>query len=780
MLNRYCVGCHSEALKTGGLVLEKVDLEHVGDRADLWEKVVRKLRSGSMPPAGVRRPDRATYHAVISQLETSLDEAAARKPNPGRPAVHRLNRAEYTNVIRDLLAIDIDGRALLPSDDSSYGFDNVADVLTLSPTLLDRYMSAARKISRLAVGDPAMRPFVETYALPRNLVQQVRVSDELPFRSRGGTVIRHHFPVDGQYTIKVSLQRTVNTPVIRGLANREQLDVRLDGARLKLFQVGGECVGSSEPRCIKPPGLVQASEYERTADANLIIRFPAKAGTRTVGISFVKRTAAAPEGPGPVRLPAGSSSDAFDQNAEMGVDSLQIEGPFDVTGAGDTPSRRAIFICQPARAQDEAPCAKQILSNLARRAYRRPVTDQDLQTLLKFYRLGSKRGFDAGIELALERLLVSPEFLMRVEQDPQGAPPDVPYRISDLELASRLSFFLWSSIPDDELLETAIQGRLRNPDVLEQQVRRMLRDGRSKALVTNFAGQWLYLRNLPVLAPDPELFPDFDRNLRDAFQRETELFLESQLREDRSVVELLSADYTFVNERLAKFYGIPNVYGTHFRRVTLPDDRRAGLLGQASILMVTSYSTRTSPVVRGKWLLENILGSPPPPPPPNVPPLKENGEGGEQPTSVRARLEEHRKNPVCASCHAPMDPLGFALENFDAIGRWRTTEANTPIDASGAFPDGAKFSGPAEFRKALLGHREEFVATLTEKLLTYALGRGVEYYDMPAIRKIMRDATVDDHRWSSIILGTVRSMPFQMRAPQARSADPVITSQQAR
>jgi hypothetical protein len=772
VLDRYCVTCHRESLRSGGLVLEKLDLERAGEQPDVWEKVIRKLQTGSMPPAGARRPDQATYHAVTTWLENTLDKAAAAHPTAGRPpAAHRLNRAEYTNAIRDLLALDIDGRALLPGDESSFGFDNIGDVLTLSPALLERYMSAARKISRLAIGNPAMRPMVSAYTLPRSLTQQERVSDELPFRSRGGTVIRHHFPVDGEYTIKIQLQRTVNTPVIRGLANHEQLDVRVDGARVKLFQVGGECLGSSEPRCVKPPGLVQASEYERTADAPLQVRFRAEAGTRAVGIAFVRRSAAAPEGPGPVRLPPGSSADAFDQNAEMGIEGFQIEGPFDASGAGDTPSRRQIFSCRAERPQDEEPCARKILSGLARRAYRRPVVDGDVRTLIGFYRTGrASRGFEGGIELALERLLISPEFLLRIEQDPDHATPGAPYRISQLELASRLSFFLWSSIPDDELLELAAQGRLSSPAVLEGQVRRMLSDPRARALVTNFAGQWLYLRNMASLSPDPALFPDFDRNLRDAFQRETELFLESQLREDKSITELLSADYTFVNERLAKFYGIPNVYGNHFRRVSLPGDTRAGLLGQASILMVTSYANRTSPVLRGKWLLENILGSPPPPPPPNVPPLKENGEGGAPPATVRARMEEHRKNPICSSCHARMDPLGFALENFDAIGRWRATDAGAPIDASGVFPNGTKFTGPVELRRVLLDQRDSFVETLTEKLLTYALGRGLEAYDMPAVRAVQRAAAAQDYRWSALILAAINSLPFQMRSLEALPA----------
>jgi mono/diheme cytochrome c family protein len=773
VIARYCIGCHNARVKTGGLVLESLDVDRAGDHADVWEKVIRKLRGGSMPPAGLPRPDKTTTARLVVWLENELDRAASAAPNPGRASIHRLNRAEYTNVIRDLLALDVDGRALLPSDDSSSGFDNIADVLTVSPALLERYLSAAHKVVQAAVGDANAKPVSQTYTLPRTLVQQARMSEELPFRSRGGTLLRHHFPADGEYVLRVRLNRALNTNVIRGLANHEQLDLRLDDARLKLFPVGGECVGSSEPRCVKPPGLVQASEYERTADNGLNVRFTASAGTHAIGVTFVRRTAAAPEGPGPTRLPAGSSADGFDQGAEMSVETIQIEGPFNATGPGDTPSRRAIFVCRPDTAgqnastgsarHDEA-CATTILSRLARRAYRRQVTDADVRTLIEFYRTGRRNGgFEGGIALAVERLLVSPEFLFRIERDPAGAAPGTPYRISDLELASRLSFFLWSSIPDDELLDRASQGALKDPAVLEQQVARMLRDRRAQSLVDNFAGQWLYLRNVPAAAPDPDLFPDFDRGLRDAFQRETELFLQDQIARDRSVVELLTANYTFVNERLARFYGIPNVYGSHFRRVTLPDDTRAGLLGQASVLTVTSYSTRTSPVVRGKWLLENVLGSPPPPPPANVPPLKEQGEGGAAPTTVRQRMEEHRKNPVCASCHARMDPLGFALENFNAIGGWRTTDANRTIDASGVFPDGTTFTGPAELRRVLLSHGDEFITTMTEKLMTYALGRGLEAYDMPAVRRVLKESAASDYRWSSIVLAIARSLPMQMR-----------------
>jgi hypothetical protein len=783
LVKRYCVTCHNERMKTGGLMLDRMlpelNRDQVSANAETWEKVLGKLRAGAMPPPRVPRPEKASLDAFTSWLETSLDQAAGAKPNPGRAPIHRLNRTEYTNAIRDLLALEIDGRSILPTDESAHGFDNMADVLSMSPGLLERYLIAAQKVSRLAIGDPTMGPVIQTYNYPLTLVQEERMSEDLPMGTRGGAAIRHYFPADGEYVVRIRLQRVLNTSVIRGLANREQLDLRLDGSLIKRFPVGGECVGSKEPRCIKPPGLVTASEYERTADQGLEVRVPVKAGRRVLGLAFVRRVAGQPESASPVRMPAGHSSYAYDQSVEMGVETVQVEGPVAVEGPGDTPSRRAIFVCRPAGDRDEESCAKTILTRLARRAYRRPVTDRDVQTLIGFYRVGRReRGFDTGIQHALERLLVSPEFLYRIEQplDANRKTPDV-YRIRDTELASRLSFFLWSSLPDDELLDLAARGRLNDPVVLKAQVQRMLADKRATALVTDFASQWLYVRNMRVVAPDPEAYPEFDGNLREAFQRETELFLESQLREDRSVVELLTANYTFLNERLARLYGVPNVYGSHFRRVPLNDDRRAGLLGQGSILTVTSYATRTSPVIRGKWLLENILGTPPPPPPANVPPLPENGEPGQAPSTVRARLEQHRKNPVCASCHAPMDPLGFALENFNGIGKWRTSEAGAPIDASGTLPDGSTFNGPAEFRKALLKRSDAFVHTVTEKLLTYALGRGLQYYDMPAVRQIIREAGPDYH-WSALVLGIARSVPFQMRTAPATalaSSAPVRT-----
>ena len=698
------------------------------------------------------------YDSFATYLETELDRAAKANPNPGRAVIHRLNRTEYTNAIRDLLALEINGRSLLPGDDSAgYGFDNIGENLTVSPALLERYLSAAEKISRLAVGDASMSPALKTYDVPQRLVQEDRMSEDLPFGSRGGIAFRHYFPLDGEYIITVRLQRSShNDGIIVGIAEPKLIDVRLDGSRIMLFTVGGERKGKSGGgQAIGDP---EQEKYERTADDGIEVRFPAKAGPHLVGVTFLKGTVK-PEG-------------ALERNARLGkesregVGSVMIAGPYDPEGPGDTPSRRKIFVCRPADSGDAEPCAKKILSTLARRAYRRPVTDEDVQPLLSLYKAGqSKGGFEAGIRMALQGMLVSPGFLFRVERDPANVAPGNAYGISDLELASRSSFFLWSSIPDEELLDWAERGKLKDPAVLEEQVRRMLGDSRSEALVSNFAGQWLYLRNMDSVYPDPDVFPEFDDNLREAFQRETELFFESIVREDRSVLDLLDANYTFLNERLARHYQIPNIHGSTFRRVTLSDENRRGLLGHGSILTVTSYATRTAPTIRGKWLLENILGTPPPPPA-NVPSLKEDNDA--KALTMRERMEQHRKNPVCASCHRLMDPLGFALETYDAIGRWRTTSgvANTPIDASGVLPDGTKFQGPAELRQILLSRREDFVTTLTEKLLTYALGRGVEYYDFPAIRKITREVAARDYRWSELVLGIVNSTPFQMRRPE--------------
>jgi mono/diheme cytochrome c family protein len=752
-LNRYCVGCHNERLKTAGLAIDALDTSRIGEHAEVWEKIVRRLRAESMPPVSARRPDKAMYATLTGWLESELDRAAAANPNPGRPSLHRLNRAEYVNAVRDLLGIEIDARAYLPADDSGYGFDNIADVLSVSPGLLDRYMLAAGRIGRAAIGDPTIRPTVVTYRTPPLALQDDRTDENQPFGTRGGIAVRHLFPTDGEYLIKVRLQRTY-TDVIRGLAEPNRLDLRLDQNRLKEFIVGGAMNGTRDPAAMQ--------EYLRDGDKDLELRVTVKAGPRLVGAAFVKEPVLA-EGVFRERPPLASFEYAARSDIDPAIDSIDIHGPYGATTPDASPSRRKIFVCYPKQQAAELACARQIASTLARRAYRRPVTTVDVEPLLSLFERGRQEGgFDTGIEWMIERILVDPDFLFRKVHAPAAVRAGSAYRLSDIDLASRLSFFLWSTIPDDALLDAAVAGRLRQPAELERQVRRMLADERAAALVANFAGQWLWQRNLRTHAPDPDIFTDFDDNLRQAFQTETRLFLESQLRDDRPVVDLLTADYTFINERLARHYGIANVYGSHFRRITFADDRRAGLLGQGSVLTVTSYPHRTSPVVRGKWLLENLLGAPPPPPPADVPALRENDEKGVKPTSVRERLEAHRNNPICSSCHSRMDPLGFALENFDATGKWRTSEAGTPIDASGTLPDGTRFNGPAEFRAALVARRGEFIGTLTEKLLTYAVGRGLEYYDMPGVRAIIRQAAADDYRWSALLLRIVNSTPFQM------------------
>ena len=752
VLDRYCVTCHNERLLTGNLALDDIDAGRVGADAEVWEKVLRKLRTQAMPPPRRPRPDAETYGAFARWLETALDRAAADRPNPGRPTIHRLNRLEYTNAIRDLLDLEIDGRTMLPGDDLAYGFDNNADILTVAPGLLERYMSAARRIARLAVGDPSIEVDAVRYPLSSLLVQDDRMSEDLPFGSRGGAAVRHHFPLDGEYLVRIGLQGS-------GRREPQEIDVRVDGVRRALLRVGSWPEGAD-------PGAARVVDPGEPA----LVRFPARAGTHVVSVSFTKRTAVT-EGMAPSRLPIWTFSTGRGYVQRMALESVEIEGPFSPDtlgrgpdGEGEAASRRRIFVCRPATAEEEGPCADQILGTLARRAFRRPVDDLDMEVLRGFYAEGRGEGnFDAGIQRALESMLVDPEFLFRIERDPYGVAPATPYRLSDVELASRLSFFLWSSIPDDGLLAAAEAGSLGDPLVLERQVRRMLADEKAGVLVSSFAAQWLHLRRMRTVTPDVNAFPGFDENLRDALVRETELFVESQMREDRSVVDLLSADYTFVNERLARHYGIPNVYGSRFRRVDLPGEDRRGLLGHGSVLTVTSLATRTSPVVRGKWVLENILGTPPPPPPPDVPDLPERADDGTV-TSLRARLEAHRANPVCSNCHARMDPLGFALENFDAVGKWRDTGvAGTPIDPSGTLPDGTAFDGFPGLRDILLERREEFVTTVTEKLLTYALGRGVEHYDRPAIRAIVREVAENDYRWSSLILGVARSLPFQMR-----------------
>ena len=761
VLNQYCVTCHNEKLKTAGLMLDKMDVENVSESAPVWENVVRKLRTGAMPPAGALRPDKATYSSLATYLETGLDRAASGEPNPGSPTLRRMNRAEYTNAIRDLLAIDpeaVDIGSLLPADDSGYGFDNIGDVLSVSPALLERYMSAARKMSRLAIGDPTIRPDFVTYDVPRFLLQNDRMSEALPFGSRGGIAIPHYFPLDGEYVIRIHLKTNYHGQSILGLAEESQVDIRLDGTRIRQFTVGGK--GRAPERPTGPSRGFSPDQRQGDSPQGLEVRVPVKAGTRLIGVHFLSRKRATED----VLKPRFASAEV-ESDEEPSVGRLTIDGPHNTTGPGDTPSRRKIFVCRPASSTEEESCAGKILATLARSAYRRPITSLDVAHLLEPYRLGrSEGGFEAGIQMAVQRILVSPEFLFRIERDPAGVPPNTAYRISNLELASRLSFFLWSSMPDEELLDLAERGRLGDSMVLQQQAERMLADSRSKALVDNFAGQWLYLRNVRSASPDLVEYPDFDENLREAFQKETELFLESLLREDRSVLDLLNANHTFLNERLARHYRIPNVYGSHFRRVTLSDENRKGLLGQGSILMVTSYGNRTSPTLRGKWLLDNLLGAPPPPPPADVPSLKDRSEDGRI-LSMREQMEQHRVNPACAVCHRVMDPLGFALENFDATGQWRTASGptNTPIDSSGVLPDGTAFRGPAELRKVLLSRPEQFVTTVTEKLLTYSLGRGLEYYDAPTIRKIMREAAPSDYRWSALIFGIVKSDPFLMR-----------------
>ena len=768
MFSDYCVVCHNDMRVTGGLSLEHVDLSRLAvdaDETEVWENIARKLRTRAMPPPGRQRPSESQYETVAARVETELDDAAEAAPNPGRrPAVHRLNRAEYTNTIRDLFALEVDGAVLLPADDSGYGFDNIADVLSVSPMLTERYLAAARKISRLAVGDLALAPSTDIFEVNKYLHQDARVSEDLPFGSRGGMAARHTFPVDAEYVVKIYLSRTYDGR-IRGLAERHQLEVRLDGVLVAELEVGGPL----------PPdenGRPRRRDYRNEPDDGQEVRFTATAGPHLLGVSFVGR-APVLEGMHRPHYAITSYEYAGDQTLDPGVGRVELSGPYNVTGRGDTPSRRAIFTCRPppnvvASGPEEVACASEILGRLGRFAFRRPVTEADLEMLLEFFHSGrAVADFDAGIEMALRRVLVSPDFLFRRESDPDGAAPGQPYAISELELASRLSFFLWSSIPDGELLDLAERGELRRPRVLDQQVARMLADPRARALVDNFGGQWLYLRNMELVSPDPYAFPDFDGNLRVAMTREMELFLESQIREDHSVLELMTSDQTFVNQRLAEHYGIPNILGNHFRRITLSGelDRRRGLLGKGSLLTVTSYAHRTSPVLRGKWLLENVLGTPPPPPPPDVPELTEEAEADGSILSLRERMEAHRSDPVCASCHRVMDPLGFALENFDGIGRWRaTSEAGTPIDASGELADGTPVDGPVSLRNALLKRPENFVTTVTEKLMTYGLGRGVEYYDASAVRRIVRGAAVDGYTWSALITGIARSVPFQMRS----------------
>jgi hypothetical protein len=752
-LDQYCVACHNDRLKTAGLAFDTMDLNRVGARADVWEKVIRKLKAGMMPPQGKPRPDAAVSRSFASWLETALDKAAAGNPDPGRPLLRRLNRAEYANAIRDLLDLEVDASSLLPPDDSGYGFDNNADVLTVSPALLERYMAAAGKISALAVGDPETKPGSQTFRI-RQDASQDRHIEGLPLGTIGGGLARTTLPLDGEYLIQVKFFRT-NLGAMRGLEYPHQLEITVDGERVHLASFGGEEDFKA--------ALINVTTAADSAEARSEARVRIPAGPHEIGVAFLQES-----GVNTLRLQPyiRSSNDTLDPTGHAHVDRFSITGPFNPTGSGDTPSRRRIFQCKPAGSAqaDEEACARKTLTALITRGYRGMGSDVDVERLMEFYKTGRNgKNFEAGIQLALERLLSSPKFVFRGEPDPSEAHMGIPYQVDDLQLASRLSFFLWSSIPDEALLQLARQEKLSVPANFEREVRRMLADPKASALTENFAGQWLYLRNLKNQVPNSLEFPDFDDNLRDALRRETELFFSSIVREDHNVVDLMTADYTYLNERLAKHYGIPNIYGSHFRRVTLKDDARKGLLGKGAVLMVTSHTDRTSPVVRGKWIFENLLGAPVPPPPANVPPLKETNDRNGRTLSMRERMEEHRENPACASCHSIMDPLGFALENFDAVGAWRTHDSRVPIDASGQLMDGTKVAGAVTLREALMRQPETFVQTLTEKLMIYALGRGLQPSDMPTIRGIVRDSSSKDFRFSSIVMGVVNSPQFQMR-----------------
>jgi len=721
---RYCVGCHSDKLQTGGLSLANAGT--LGP--ETLEKVFHKLRAGEMPPAGLPKPDAATYTALASWLETELDRNAAAHPNPGTPAVRRLNRAEYRNAVRDLLALDLDHSASLPPDDSGYGFDNIGDVLTVSPLHMEKYLANARRIARLAVGTLKPSAALERFTPPRGAANDS--IDALPLDERGGILLRRYFPFDAEYSVLVRVRGNPGPGM-----PPPKLDLRIDGQRVKLYDADID--------------IAEANQGTR----NFQIRLPFQAGAHEIGAAFLAENAKLEGGPGRGGNNPNSANGLF-------VDYVAIGGPYDAKGPGDTESRRRVFVCRPAAVAQEAPCARRILTSLASQAYRRPVTAVDIDPLMKLFATGRADGssFEAGVEMGLTAILVSPDFLFRVEHS-NG-------RITDLELASRLSFFLWSSIPDEGLLQIAERDQLHDPAMLRTQTLRMLADPKSQALLDNFAGQWLHLRNIAEWRPDPAKYPQFDDALRNAFERESSLFFENIVREDRSVLELIDADYTFVNDRLARLYGIPGVRGSYFRRVSLTGKERGGVLTQGGVLMVTSYPTRTSPVLRGKWILENILGAPPPPPPPNVPQLEENAVGSAK--SLREQLEKHRANAACASCHSRLDPLGFALENFDGVGRFRADEGGSLIDASGSMPNGTTVTGPAGLKKVVLERHDEFVETMAGKLLTYALGRGLEYYDQPAVRQIRREMAADNDRLSSLVLGVVNSVPFQMRRAPAR------------
>lgn len=784
LLDQYCVICHNQAvvnslatsneglqttqLRNLGLTLDTEDVSDLAANPEVWEKVIKKLRVGVMPPPNYPRPDKVRYDGFRTWLENELDSIAANRANPGRTqAFHRLNQTEYRNSIRDLLDLNIDVSDLIPADaPDQYGFDNNAEVLALSPLSVERYVNAAHKIAELAIGAPPRGASITTYDVPLNLIQDDRLSEDLPFGSRGGTAIEHLFPVDGEYRITLNLQ-TNYVDFVRGFDDANEVELSLDGEHLQTYAFGGDAPGIPAPYSYA--GNIRGSDdWEEFmmafADEGFELVLPVKAGPRVIGATFPREMWEA-EGVQQPRLFGYQLAVTELPDGNPGIGSVEIEGPLSIDGSGITPSRQQIFSCEPISADEEPACARQILSSLARRAYRRAVTENDVQGLMEFYKQGQlEGGFETGIQFALERLLVSPDFLFRIEQDPRNAEPDSMYPVTDTELASRLSFFLWSSLPDDELLDLVERSELRDPGVLETQVKRMMSDSRSSGFIENFVGQWLYLRNLDGIYPDPAAFPEFDENLREAFQRETELFIDDQIRSDRSLRELLSADYTYVNERLAEHYGIPKIYGNRYRKVMLEGAERGGLFGHGSLMMVTSYPNRTSPVLRGKFVLENLLGGPPPEPPPNVPALETSNDGKQ--LTMREAMAMHRENPACRVCHAAMDPIGFSLENYDAVGKWRTQFAGQAIDASGLLPDGNTFDGPDGLRGLLLERPDDFVGTITEKLMRFALGRSLEYYDMPEVRGIVRAAREDDYRWSSVILGVIKSAPFQMRGTE--------------
>jgi Protein of unknown function (DUF1592)/Protein of unknown function (DUF1588)/Protein of unknown function (DUF1585)/Protein of unknown function (DUF1587)/Protein of unknown function (DUF1595) len=758
LLDQYCVTCHNDRLKTAGITLDKMDVDHVAIDAATWERVVQQLRVRAMPPIGRPRPDRTTYDGFRIWLENELDKAGAADPNAGTTVgYHRLNRAEYQNAIRDLLAIDIDATRFLPEDPKSNGFDNMGGAIKMSPDLLETYMKAAMKISREAIG-VSVTPQLTTYKLEDDQSQDDR-SEDLPFGTRGGTEAKHYFPVDGEYLVTVRLVR-LGTAAIAGLNDEHQIDFRVDGERVDLTAIGRKGMVTANGGTGAGSGATDPDVAGLKAD--LQYRLPLKAGAHTLTATFFKKPILQVDGTRVI--PDRPAYEAGRTHGLPYISSITILGPQKVSGTGNSPSRKRVFICQPASRAEEVPCARQIITTLARRAYRGFLKDADIQTLMTFYTSGRSEGsFENGIQSALERILVSPRFLYRIEAPP-AIPTDGNYRISELELASRVSFFLWSSIPDDQLLTLATNGRLREPAVLEQQVKRMLSDSRASALTENFADQWLQLTDIENVNHDPILFPEADKTLRQSLREATELLFDSIRIENRSLVDLLTANYTFVNEPIAKLYGIPNIYGPRMRRIALPaDSPRIGILGHGSILMLTSHANTTSPVLRGKWILDNILGTPPPPPPPVVPVLKPIGADGKI-LSIREQMIAHRANPVCASCHARIEPFGLAMENFDATGRWRTLNENgEPVDASSEMIDGTKFEGPAGLRNILVSNSEQFVLTGTNRLLTYALGRGLEYYDMPTVRKIVREAAASNYRFSSLVLGVVKSIPFQMR-----------------